>query len=114
MADYPNFPTIAGLSYPLREPFYKPKVRTEFENGVVQSRNRFTRGKKRFGLKWEKMPFDDCQTLQAFFDQTGASPFYWVHPLTGKRYTCIFSDDEFDPSLVELDFYDVTVNIEEL
>ena len=114
MVDYPTFPTIAGLSYPLREPLYKPKSRTEFASGAVQSRDRFTRARKRFALKWEKMPFADCQKLEAFFSKTGADPFYWIHPLTAKKYTCIFSDDEFDASLVELDYYDVTVNIEEV
>ena len=114
MPEYPYFPAIAGLSYPLREPLYKPKIRTEFENGVVQMRNRFTRAKKRFALKWEKMPFEDAQTLQAFFDQTGANVFLWEHPLTHKEYKCVFSDDELDIAFVELDFADVTANIEEI
>ena len=115
MADsYPVFPDIAGLQYPLKEQTYMPKVRTEFENGVVQSRNRFTRPKKRFALKWERMPFEDRQTLDAFFVSTGANVFLWTHPLTGVQYKCIFSDDEFSGDWTELDDSDLTVNIEEV
>lgn len=110
----PVFPVVAGLSYPLKESFYKPKVRTEFENGVVQSRSRWTRGKKKFALKWEKIPMQDKELLEKFFNDTGGDVFLWKHPLTGKQYKCMFTDDSFDASLVELDDYDLTLNIEEI
>jgi hypothetical protein len=114
MADTPFLPSVDGLTFPLRESFFKPKVRTDFENGIVQSRARFTRGKRRFVLKYDKIDPADCETLRAFFDERGGQSFRFLHPLTGKQFTCIFSDDSFDPSLVEGNWYDVTVNIEEV
>ena len=114
MADHPRFPDIAGLSYPLKEQTFLPKVRTEFESGVVQSRPRFTRPKKRFALKWSRLPYTDRLTLDAFFASVGADVFIWTHPLTGVDYKCIFSDDELGGDWVELDDSDLTVNIEEV
>lgn len=111
---FPVFPAVAGLSYPLKESLYKPKVRMDFENGTVQSRARFTRAKRRFALKWEKMPAEDKDKIERFFDNMGGDVFLWKHPITGKQYRCIFSEDTFGPSLVELDFYDLTLNIEEI
>lgn len=109
----PRFPVVGGLSYPLREPLHKPKNRTEFENGTVQSRVRFTRSRKRFALQYKEIPMEDMERLQAFFDTTGADAFIFTHPLTGREYCCIISDDAFDASLVGLDWYDVNLNIEE-
>jgi hypothetical protein len=114
VADAPQYPVVPGLTFPLRESYYKPKVRTEFENGMVQSRARFTRGKRRFGLKYDKIDPNDYETLRAFFDARGGESFRFLHPLTGKAYTCIFSDDDFEGSLVEGNWYDLSVNIEEV
>ncbi len=114
MADLPQYPAIHNPTFPLRESFFKPKVRTEFENGTVQSRARFTRGKWRFGLKYDKIDPVDYETLREFFNVRGGESFRFVHPLTGKAYTCIFSDDVFEGNLVEGNWYDVTVNIEEV
>jgi hypothetical protein len=114
MAVLPLYPEVPGLTFPLRESYFKPKVRTEFENGMVQSRARFTRGKRRFALKYEKIDPDDCESLRAFFDARGGEAFRFKHPLTGKIYACIFSDDDFDSSLVVGNWYDLTLNIEEV
>jgi hypothetical protein len=114
MAVLPLYPDVPGLTFPMRESFFKPKVRMDFENGTVQSRARFTRGKKRFGLKYEKIDPVDCETLRAFFDARGGESFSFRHPLTGKTYICIFSDDDFDSSLVVGNWYDLTLNIEEI
>ena len=109
----PRFPVVGGLSYPLREPLHKPKNRTEFENGAVQSRVRFTKSRKRFALQYKEIPLEDMEILQTFFDTVGAGDFIFTHPLTGKEYRCMISDDDFDAALVRLDWYDVNMNIEE-
>jgi hypothetical protein len=114
MSDTPYFPSVQGLTFPFRESFFKPKVRTEFENGVVQSRARFTRGKKRFVLKYDKIEYQDYEILRAFFDVRGGESFIFTHPLSKKQYTCIFSDDEFEASIVAGNWYDVTIKIEEV
>lgn len=111
---YPYFPKVSGLSYPLKESLYKPKVRTEFENGMVQSRPRFTRAKKRFVLKWEKIPLEDKENLETFFNDIGGGVFIWTHPQTDKEYRCLMSDDTFESSLVEFVWWDVNLNIEEI
>ncbi len=113
MADLPRFPDIALPQYPLRDPLFLPKVRTDFESGKVQSRPRFTRSKRRFALKWERLPMEDRQTLEAFFTQIGSDKFIWTHPATGQEYTCIMSDDELDATWTELDDSDVNLNMEE-
>lgn len=111
---YPAFPDICPPQTPLKDPLYKPKVRTEFENGTVQSRPRFTRAKKKFVLKWEKISREDRETLEAFFDAIGADVFVYTHPVTGRQYNCIISDDTFDGAYTEGDLSDVTLNIEEI
>ena len=114
MADYPSFPDIARPQYPLKEQTYLPKIRTEFENGVVQTRPRFTRSKKRFSLTWERLPVEDRQTLESFFVNTESDVFIWTHPISGTEYQCIFSDDELGGDWTELDDSNITLNIEEI
>lgn len=110
----PEFPqTLGAPEYPLKEAFYKPQVRTEFENGSVQSRPRFTRGRHQFTLTWDAMPAADYATLEQFFNEFQSCLFWWAHPLTGKRYQCRFSGDKLEGELTELDFYKVSLAIEE-
>lgn len=111
--DLPDFPLIDAPDYPLKEPFYKPQVRNEFENGDVQARPRFTRGRKKFAVAWEKLPHEQYAVLENFFNERQGFLFWWKHPLTGRKYRCRFSGDQLDGELVELDYYKVTVNIEE-
>lgn len=71
--DLPDFPLIDAPDYPLKEPFYKPQVRNEFENGDVQARPRFTRGRKKFAVAWEKLPHEQYAVLENFFKSGKAS-----------------------------------------
>ena len=110
----PEFPqAIDAPEYPLKESFYKPQVRTEFENGSVQSRPRFTRGRRQFTLSWDAMPAEQYAVLEQFFNNYRGCLFWWPHPLTGRRYQCRFSGDRLEGELMRLDYYKVSLGMEE-
>ena len=87
-----TFPDITAPSYGLEEETYRPQIRTEFENGAVQSRPRFTGTKKRWpNLSWAVLEESEFQTLEAFFIANQGLTFTWTHPVTSAVYTCRFS-----------------------
>ena len=107
------FPAIDAPDYSLKEAFFKPQVRSEFENGSVQSRPMFTRGRKKFSPAWDRLSAAQYAVLEQFFDEQQGNLFWWVHPLSGKKYRCRFSGDSLDGELVELDYYKLTLQLEE-
>lgn len=87
-----NWPSsIKNPVYPLDEGSEDGVIRTQFENGVEQTRRRFTRQRKDYTLKWTRMSATDKSAFDTFFDTTtaaGALSFNWTHPITSvtKEY----------------------------
>lgn len=93
MADFPtNIRTISKLTDLAPE---DPAIRTEMENGMVQSRACFTRIRRSWTLSWNALEEADFQTVMEHYrgQKGGSEAFNWTHPLTKEqinvRYTRI-------------------------
>jgi len=95
-----NWPSIAQCSSDLFEQYpQRGQVRTEFENGAVQSRARATSTRWVFVLGWRALSQTDYATLCTFFDTNLGTTFSWTHPITSTVYTCRFSEDRLPPAM---------------
>ncbi len=61
-------------------------LRSEFTAGYSQSRPKFTRLRRTWGVSYADLPNADADTLRAFESTTlvnGSAPFVWTHPISG-------------------------------
>lgn len=65
---------------PLDVEYENYTIRSEFQNGVFQTRAQWPRPRRRWALRWNVATVDEAEVLQAFYrDHRGpASPFYWT------------------------------------
>lgn len=89
----PAFPTLSKPpSYPLDPDgdIDDGILRSPKEAGYDQTRPRFTRTRRTWGVTYKGLPDADVVTLRAFEITTlrnGADLFTWAHPLEGNSYT---------------------------
>lgn len=64
-------------------------LRSPMEAGYEQSRPKFTRARRTYGLRY-RLAASDLATLRAFEHTTlrnGADSFTWTHPIAGTTHT---------------------------
>jgi len=111
-----NFPTIAAPRYPLETLLEDAIIRSQFENGVEQTRARFTRRRTGYSLKWSRMTATDFTSLETFYNTTtagGALAFNWTHPITSTTIECRFIGPP-TVELVDYNYYSVSVGLREV
>jgi hypothetical protein len=111
-----NWPAITNPVYPLDEGSEDGVIRSQFENGVEQTRLRFTRQRKDYTLKWTRMSAADKATFDTFFDTTtaaGSLSFNWTHPITSvtKEYRFVRPPKR---TAIDYGWYAVECNIREV
>jgi hypothetical protein len=95
MPDLPYFPELSRA--PVMddtEELEDPTIRTEFENGLVESRLRFKPQRSTFAFGFRLLTPQDRDILKTFYNSTaeaGANMFLWVHPETGDEHTVRFT-----------------------
>ena len=88
----PTFPTLTRAPiYPLDPDgeLEDAVLRSSTEAGYQQTRPKFTRARRKFGVRY-KMSDADVVTLRDFERVTlinGSAAFTWTHPLTAASYT---------------------------
>jgi hypothetical protein len=92
------WPTIANPSG-CTETVKFPQVRTEFENGAVQSRPKWTAVKRAWHLSWGQMTAAHYALLAAHFATYQGTVFSWTHPL-GTTYSVRYSGDELQSDIL--------------
>ena len=99
----------------LEETTPDPAIRSEFEDGSVHTRPRYTRMRRTWILTWQSMSNVDYQTLRWFYSaqKGGSVSFQWSHPLEGGQRTVRFVG-ELTAKITERDYYSVTVKLEEV
>ena len=87
-----RFPDLAVPSYPLEEIWEDPAIRSDFEAGYEQTRARYPRQRKTWGLTWEALRDADKERLESFWRSTlgGSASFLWTHPLDGTSHAVRF------------------------
>lgn len=85
-----EFPTnITNPSYPLGVEYENTSIMSNFENGYVQSRRKFTRSRRKFSLTWNKIKNEEYQIISDFIvnvAQFSANAFYWKNPVDNVVY----------------------------
>ena len=111
MADWPNVQLPSGC----RETTENPAIRTEMESGIVQTRARFTRVRRKWTLSWDYMKGADYRTLRNFFVEMrgSAKSFDWKHPAEGSTFQVRFNG-EIDSNNQSYDYWNVSVSLEEV
>jgi len=102
MASSIDFPaTIPAPSYPFECEHENNSIISKFEDGSQQSRRKFTRSRRTWTLKWERLTRAEYIDLMTFISQTvsfSAKSFNWVNA---------DSKDDTTPETVEVRITDV-------
>jgi hypothetical protein len=108
------WPAIQRPNYPLVEDLRFPQVKTEFENGAVQQRPKWTSPKATFSLSWAAMSATDYATLRAFFIANQGLSIAWTHPDTSVAYVVRFGQDSLKSSIAMHSLRKVEITLEEV
>ena len=79
---------------------YKKQLRTEMESGLVRSRVRHTKARRKFTLGWKAMTQTEYDNLVTFFTTNIGTIFMFYHPLPNPQngsavtYQVRFTEDE--------------------
>lgn len=91
MAAYPTLATEPEK--PLGEDREDSVLRSKFEAGYENTRQRFTRIRRMWSVKYKLLPASDKDILTTFIDDTvkgGADMFDWTHPVTSIVHSVRF------------------------
>ena len=108
-----NWPTIAAPVFPLSETPEDNVLRSSFDAGYEQTRQRFTRNRRTFGLKWNALKAVDKATLDAFYLSNSAASFGWTYPGTSTTHTVRFTGPP-QMQLTANGLYSVSVELREV
>ena len=116
------FPTIQKPSYPFEPSDEDIALKSSKENGIVQTRAKFTKSRMTFKLQWNNLPLKDYYTLHEFYKNqtlTGTLLFEWTYPnlheddpYSGKTFVVRFT--EFSFKAETYNSYKGNVSIEEV
>lgn len=112
-----NFPdTLPAPNYPLGEELEDSTLRSTFEDGTVQTRQKFTRIRTTYTVEWTNLPDTDKSVLQTFYKNDvkgGALAFNWVHPQSGETKLVRFTEPpKF--SLTMIKYWQVSISLQEV
>jgi len=89
MATFPVLSRVPGYPLDPDGELDDAAVRSPFDAGYEQTRPKFTRARRTWGINYRNLPDADVAILRAFELVTlvnGSDSFTWVHPLTGDSY----------------------------
>lgn len=103
------------LPLSITETTLDPTISSEMEDGIVVTRPRYTRIRRRWELNWQNLIAVDYQTLRAFYytQKGGALSFSWTHPTERVTFTVRFSGD-LSGKAAPMGVYSVTLTLEEV
>lgn len=111
-----NFPTLSLNSYyPIDEEREDSVIRSKFEGGYEQTRQRFTRLRRTWSLVYKTLTPADKTALDDFMVTVkgGADSFNWTHPVTSTVYA-VRLEKPLKFSYVSKDLYDVEMTLKEV
>jgi phage-related protein len=84
------FPSLSrSPSYSIKESREDSVLRSDYEAGYVNTRQRFTRVRRKWELRYPYLTEVDVSTLRTFIDTTvhgGADAFDWTNPVDSVTY----------------------------
>ncbi len=98
----PTFPSLTAKPiFPVTEQREDSVIKSDFEGGYINTRQRFTRIRRNFQVQYTNMSTSDKGTLDTFVDTVkgGADSFTWTHPITAAAHTVRFeTPPRFSPT----------------
>ena len=88
------FPSLSrNPQYSLKEEREDSTIRSTMDSGLLISRQKFTRVRKKWSLSYIMLSETDVSTLRTFIDTTvhgGSDRFDWTNPVDGGTYSVRF------------------------
>lgn len=114
--DYPQGSLNSYPTFPIREQVVDPAISSPFENGMVQTRPRFTRIRRRWVINYRALTEEEKDIIKNFYinDTVGGSYFFeWENPMTEVTHSVRFTRDL---EIVQITgrLYSVSFDLEEL
>jgi len=111
------YPTLSrNVSYTIKLEREDSVIRSEFEGGYQNTRQKYTRLRKKWTMKYTWIPPGDMSTLATFIDTTvkgGADAFDWTCPLDNVTYQVRYAAPPVFNSIIKHPSGDVFYNSEE-
>lgn len=109
-----NFPTLPNPEYPFEPEYEDNSITSQFEDGTVQSRMKFTKSRTTWNLKWGSMKQSDFFVLEDFIKNQvhfKAKTFNWINPIDNLTYVvrCM----EFKARLKVVNYWEVELKLQE-
>lgn len=122
MAD--TFPTIQQPKSRTKT-YKKAQIRTEFEDGSVQSRAKYTKGRFHFVFNWDALSFSSYNLLYEHFSNNAGSnfvvpaSFLFASNESGAPYyedkTVIYASDELQAESCDIPgYFSLSLELEEI
>lgn len=76
------FPDITPPAWPFEEEAEDISIRSNFEDGSMQSRSKFTRSRRKWTLKWKYIPRKEYLILMHFIKEVvkfSSKSFFWIN-----------------------------------
>lgn len=110
--------TIRKPSYGITPEWDRPVLESPFEDGSVQSRVKYTKGRDAYTIPWEHITQAEFDTLEEFYKTTtafGSVPFTFELPkaVGTKTITCRFVEKP-TATLSSYDSWKVSIKVQEV
>lgn len=105
------------LPLTISETTIDPAISSEMEDGIVVTRPRYTRIRRRWELSWQNMIAADYQTLRAFYNtqKGGSLSFLWGNPVgTDISPVTVRFTGDLTGKAAPMGVYSVTLTLEEV
>ena len=109
------FPTLSRNPIQIDEQSEFATISTSFEAGYQQTRERHSRSRKTFTVRYKVDGADKDLIFDHFSSVRGSVAFDWTHPDTGAVHTVRYAESPKLPiSGTWPDFYEITIKIVEI
>lgn len=112
----PSFPNITKPSYPFKVKHEDTSITSNFEDGSMLSRRKFTRSRKVFTLQWNNLPQAEYEILNDFIVNVvgfAAVAFEWTNPTDNRVYE-VRCTSYNDAELTFLEYWNVELEFTEV
>ena len=111
-----NFPTVKNPATITDLQPEDPAIRTELENGQVQTRARYTRMRRSWTLAWANMTNADYQLMFSHYvaQKGGSDSFTWTNPMNNTEYTVRYKEFSSGKAITPTIRTDFSVTLEEV
>lgn len=112
---YKQYPSVLPSPvFPIASSPDDPSLRDDFENGMAQTRAKYTRIRRRWTIKYNALTIAQRNTLYAFYLSVlgGSEAFEWENPEDDETYVVRIISNSYAESLITDKYYAISVLLE--